>query len=238
MAAANSVSFPSLSLPEPEFTRVLAQLVSVVLDAEIPAPRDAIDDARDTGRLEIQSRREMILTHAVPLFAAKGFAAVSVDDIGAATGITGSSVYNHFDTKTDILAAAITRGDEWLRIEMHRTFARTGDPRKGLAELLTGYCTFALDNPRLMQILISETGHLPEPQRHRARSAQYTYITEWVHLLLRIHHTWHATPTRIRVQPALTMINDAAITPHRWHRHSLDAALTGIGAQMLALAEA
>ncbi len=232
MAVGNSVSFHSLSLPEPEFTELLAGLVTLVVDADIPAPASGPDEK--SGHLSVQSRRELILAHALPLFAAKGFTAVSMDDIGAAIGIAGSSVYNHFESKTDILEAAIVRGDEWLRIDMHRIFAGTGDPREGLAGLLAGYCAFTLDNPWLMQILISETGHLPEPDRHRTRVAQHTYISEWVHLLQRIHPDWDATSTRIRVQAALTMINDAAATPHRWHRPGLDAAIIHVGARLLA----
>ncbi|MEV0245787.1 TetR family transcriptional regulator [Nocardia sp. NPDC050712] len=235
MAAANSVSFHSLALPDAEFTGLLAHLIALVLDADIAAPDTAAGAAPAPSGLSIQSRRELILIHALPLFARKGFTAVSVDDIGAAIGITGSSVYNHFETKADILAAAIVRGDEWLRIDMHRTFARAATPRAALSGLLAGYCGLALDNPRLMQILISETGHLPEPHRHRARAAQHTYISEWTHLLHQIHPDWEATGTRIRVQAVFTMINDAGVTPHGWHRHDLETALTRIGSDILAL---
>ncbi|MFB7719372.1 TetR/AcrR family transcriptional regulator [Nocardia sp. NPDC056100] len=235
IAVATSISFHSLSLPEPEFTALLAQLITIIFDAEIPTGAD--DPEPDTGgdRLVMQSRRELILTHAVPLFAMKGFTAVSMDDIGAAIGITGSSVYNHFDSKAEILAAAIIRGDEWLRIDMYRTFAGTGDPRTGLTGLLAGYCAVSLDNPRLMQVLISETGHLLEADRHRTRAAQHTYISEWVHLMQQVHPGWDAISTRIRVQATLTMINDAGATPHRWPRHRLEPVLTSIGARLLAL---
>lgn len=235
MAVANSVSFHRLSLPESEFITLLAQLVTVVLESEISSPASTPAPAPRTGGLAVQSRRELILTQAVPLFAEKGFTEVSVDDIGAAIGITGSSVYNHFDSKAEILAAAILRGNEWLRIDLTRIFARTDDPREGLIGLLSGYSEVALDNPRLMQIVISETAHLLEADRHRARAAQHTYINEWAHLLQLLNPDWSATTTRIRVQAALTMINDAGVTPHGWPSHTLAPALTEIGKHLLAL---
>ncbi|MFF2553993.1 TetR/AcrR family transcriptional regulator [Nocardia sp. NPDC058058] len=236
IAVANSISFHSLTLPEPEFIALLAQLITITFEAEIPAAAGDSEPVTDTPRLVMQSRRELILTHAVPLFAMKGFTAVSMDDIGAAIGITGSSVYNHFDSKAEILAAAIIRGDEWLRIDMYRTFASTGDPRTGLTGLLAGYCAVAQDNPRLMQVLISETAHLLDADRHRTRAAQHTYISEWVHLVHQVHPDWDAISTRIRVQATLTMINDAGLTPHGWPRHRLEPALIAIGAQLLDLA--
>ena len=163
--------------------------------------------------LRTQARRESILTEATKLFATNGFAGVSTEDIGASVGISGPSVYNHFPTKSDILLAAMLRGDEWLRLDMNRAFAQASDPRDCLTRLLHSYCTFVLDNPHLLQVLVSESNHLPEPARHRVRAAQHTYIDDWVNLLRQIHPSWDAIPARIRVQAVQTMMNDIAVIP-------------------------
>ena len=235
LAVATSVSLHSLELPEPEFTALLAELISTVIDAPISpmTPRGA--DFANARTLRTQSRRETILTEATKLFATNGFAGVSTDDIGASVGISGPSLYNHFPAKSDILAAAMFRGDEWLRMDMHRAFATASDARDGLTRLLASYCSFVLDNPHLVQVLVSESAHLPEPERHRTRAAQYAYIAEWVTLTRKVHPQWDTVPARIRVQAVQTMMNNIALTPHLRRFANTESDLVTIGAEILAI---
>ena len=187
--------------------------------------------------LRTQSRREAILAEATKLFAANGFAGVSTEDIGASVGISGPSIYNHFPAKSDILAAAMLRGDEWLRMDMHRAFATASDPRDGLTRLLASYCSFVFDNPQLVQVLVSEAGHLPEPERHRNRAAQYAYIAEWVALMREVHPDWDSVHARIRVQAVQTMMNTIALSPHLRRLSDVESALVSIGAELLAISD-
>ncbi|MEU8900129.1 TetR/AcrR family transcriptional regulator [Nocardia sp. NPDC048505] len=234
LSVANSVSFHSLSLPDPEFPDLLTDLVLRTLEASLPS----LGTRREPGRqvpLAALSRREAILTEATKLFAQHGFTGVSVEDIGAAVGIAGPSVYNHFDGKADILAAAILRGDEWLRMGMHQALARAADERDALDRILTSYSGFVFETPQLMQTLLSETSHLPEAGRGRARAAQRAYIAEWVHLLGRVHPEWDPVGARVRVQAVQSMINDTALTPHLRALPDIEAVSAAIGAQVLGL---
>jgi len=231
------VSLHSLVLPEPEFTTLLGGLITTVVDAPIRLPPSAPTQSPKTRTLRTQSRREAILTGATKLFAAKGFAGVSTEDIGGRVGISGPSVYNHFAAKSDILVAAMLRGDEWLRMDMHRAFAAASDPRDGLNRLLGSYCAFVLDNPHLIQVLVSEAGHLPEPERHRTRAAQYAYIAEWVSLVREVQPQWDAVRARIRVQAVQTMMNDIALTPKLRTHPGVVSALVTIGTELLATAD-
>jgi AcrR family transcriptional regulator len=235
LAVATSVSLHSLVLPEPEFTTLLGELISTVVDAPLPAPHPKPARTTPPAMLRTQSRREAILTEATKLFAANGFAGVGTEDIGASVGISGPSVYNHYPTKSDILLAAMLRGDEWLRLDMTRAFAQASDPRDGLHRLLDSYCAFVLDNPHLLQVLVSESNHLPEPERHRIRAAQHAYIDDWVDLLRQVHPGWDATHARIRVQAVQTMINDVAAVPALRQHSDLEPALVAIGAELLSI---
>lgn len=49
--------------------------------------------------MEEKNTRELIMQEALDLFAAKGYAAVSMRDIAAAVGIRASSIYHHFSGK-------------------------------------------------------------------------------------------------------------------------------------------
>ena len=48
------------------------------------------------------------------LFAARGYHGVSMDDIGAAAGVTGPALYHHFAGKEAMLAAALIPVSEGL----------------------------------------------------------------------------------------------------------------------------
>jgi AcrR family transcriptional regulator len=234
LAVATSVSFHNLELPEPAFTALLGELITTAIDAPIPPLETRSERNAKPPMLRTRSRREAILSEATKLFAANGFSGVSIEDIGASVGITGPSVYNHFPAKSDILVAAMLRGDEWLRMDMHRAFAAASDPRDGLNRLLASYCAFVLGNPHLIAVLVSEAGHLPEPERHRTRAAQYAYIAEWVNLMREVHPRWDAVTARIRVQAAQTMINDIAMIPSLRESTEVESALVTIGAELLA----
>jgi hypothetical protein len=86
-------------------------------------------------------------------------------------------------------------------------------------------------------VLVSEAEHLPEPERHRTRAAQYAYIAEWVGLLRQVHPQWDAVPARIRVQAVHTMMNDIALTPSLRNRGGVDSALVSIGTALLGTAD-
>ena len=55
------------------------------------------------------TRREEILDAAAGLFADRGYHGVSIDDIGAAVGMSGPGIYRHFASKEDILAQMLLR---------------------------------------------------------------------------------------------------------------------------------
>ncbi|KKW65806.1 helix-turn-helix domain-containing protein [Mycolicibacterium elephantis] len=205
LGVANSISFHNLSLPEPRF----AELIAISLQAR-PISTDGGADNRP-ATVATHSRREAILAAATTLFAEKGFAATSIDDIGAAVGIAGPSIYSHFEAKTDILVAAMSRGNESLWLELNRAVEDIRDPSEALSRVITSYLTFALKNPGLIEVLMSGARHLPPDESRWARRSQRDYIDEWVHLMRQIHPSVTATEARIRVHACQLMINDVAV---------------------------
>ncbi len=234
LAVTTSVSFHSAELPADRFITVLAEMTRSAIDAMVPPLRPAPESDAEGGSWS-SSRREEILTSAVKLFARNGFASVGIEEIGAGVGISGPSVYNHFAAKEDILVAAITRGRELLHADMHRQFGRAGGPRDALGRLLAGYAAFVFESPESIQLLISETGQLPADEQRRTRAAQHDYIAEWVQLLRRTEPGWDTVECRIRVQAALTVINDVAATPHLRAYADAEAAATAVSATVLGL---
>ena len=60
-------------------------------------------DTSETPRTRDPARKHKILLAAADLVARNGFNSVSMSEIGAASGITGSAIYRHFDSKSAVL---------------------------------------------------------------------------------------------------------------------------------------
>src|SRR6476661_4593780 len=57
--------------------------------------------------------RERLVAAAIELFYRHGFAAVGIDQVLAAAGVTKTTFYKHFESKDDLMVAAVKRRDEW-----------------------------------------------------------------------------------------------------------------------------
>jgi len=65
-----------------------------------------LPDAPRTGR-------ERLVAAAVDLFYQHGFGAVGIDQVIAAAGVTKTTFYKHFESKDELMIAAVERRDEW-----------------------------------------------------------------------------------------------------------------------------
>ncbi|MEZ5123573.1 MAG: TetR family transcriptional regulator [Solirubrobacterales bacterium] len=182
---------------------VLGDLFAAPVAARPPVPPES-------PRLRPRSRREQVLETAITLFAARGYAAVTLQDVGAAVGMAGPSVYGHFPDKEAILLAGLERGAHRLQFDLATVLRASATPRDALRGLTASYVDFAVADPDLVTMIVSESGHLSEPDRHRVRRMQREYVDEWVALL---------GPTeddaRVRVHAAITVVDDAARS-RRW----------------------
>ena len=199
-----SPSFHHVTLPDDGLVTLIAAMSASVTDQDWSSVNDSV---RRPGRAPLMSRREQLLNEAIVLFAEQGYQAVSIEDIAAAAGLTGTSIYRHFTTKNQILVSAITRGAEWLRLDLNRALARTGAPEQTLRALVASYLGLVLEHPDLISVMLTETGHLPDQDQRRIRQEQRDYIAEWVNLLVAIHPDEHEDIARCRAQAAFTMAN-------------------------------
>jgi AcrR family transcriptional regulator len=126
------------------------------------------------------TRREQILAAAAELFARRGFHGVSIDDIGAAVGISGPALYRHFRSKDAMLGEMLTSISDFLLTGGQRTLDTTGEPDRALPELIRFHVDFALDNPALITVQERSLGILTEPDRRRVRGMQRRYVEIWV----------------------------------------------------------
>jgi AcrR family transcriptional regulator len=152
-------------------------------------------------------RRERILAAAADLIARDGYLGVSLDDIGAATGIVGSGVYRHFDGKVSILVELFDRVVDRL-IASAEALLREGDPpAPTLAALVRGQVAFTLAERSLCQVYLQEARNLPEADLRRLRWKQRHYVDLWQDLLRSAHPGLAAGEVQVRVHGAIAAIH-------------------------------
>src|SRR4051794_41671687 len=101
-------------------------------------------------------RRERILHAAAELVAARGFHAVSMADIGAASGIVGSGVYRHFESKSAVLLALLDGGMARLRETAVEVVGAGRDGTEVLDGLVRDQVRFAVDEALLVRLWLRE----------------------------------------------------------------------------------
>lgn len=138
------------------------------------------------GMLMPASRREAALAAAVALFAERGYQAVGMDDIGAAAGITGPTLYHHFPGKSAILVTAITRCLEAMYLDLSAALASTDDPALALDRAVASFIRINIEHGDAMSALTMEIMNLPTEERGAIRRRQRDYITEWATLLISV----------------------------------------------------
>ncbi len=211
--ALTSISFQRIELPRADYEDLLAGIVDDALHAQLPRPTSATTVAADG--LERASRRpDQLVAVATRLFAERGYQSVGIDDVAAATGITGPSVYKHFDSKLDLLVPVMMNGAKELQDAADHAISQAKDDREALRRLMASYAEFSFAHSDVMDLLIAETAHLPEPEHSTIREAQRAYIAQWASLLERVHPSIPLSHARVRLQAALSVTNDVARTPH------------------------
>lgn len=124
--------------------------------------RSARDAQAATGGESEQSTRDQILDAAERLFAARGIDGVAVRDLARETGLTASSLYNHFPGKQALYDAVLERGLRPI-VEMTAETWQAGRlSAGGMGKMLGQLVDHLADHPHLapllQRVLLEETG--------------------------------------------------------------------------------
>ncbi len=136
-------------------------------------------------RPERGGRRQQILGCAAQLFASRGFHGVSVDDLGAAAGVTGPALYRHFRAKEDILADLLVGVSQRLLDGGRRRVEGAHDPAEALDALIGFHVGFALDEPDVITVQERDLASLPKSARRAVRALQHEYVGVWADVVER-----------------------------------------------------
>ncbi|MFD9943441.1 TetR/AcrR family transcriptional regulator [Nonomuraea sp. NPDC059023] len=157
------------------------------------------------------ARRAEILDAAARLFAERGFHGVSIEELGAAVGVSGPALYKHFSGKEALLAEMLLGISSRLHSGAGDLVTAAGTPEEALSALLRGHIAFSLREPYLITVHDRELGNVPEPQRRQIRRLQRLYVEEWVTVLTELRPGRPAARLRAATHAVFGLLNS---TPH------------------------
>src|SRR6478609_3480043 len=163
-----------------------------------------------------ENRRQALLSAAASLFAANGFNRVSLEDLGAAAGVSGPAVYRHFSGKQAVLAGLLVTVSQELLDGGRQVVERTADPMAALRQLVEFQVNFALGKPDVIRVQDRDLPNLSEQDQLAVRTLQRSYVEIWVDVLARIHPDTDVADLRMRAHATFGLINS---TPHSVRSH-------------------
>jgi len=166
----------------------------------------------DTTRARAKAdRRAAVLAAAAHLFAERGFARVSLEDLGAAVGVSGPALYRHFAGKQAVLGALLVGVSEGLASGGRAVVEEARDAAAALTALIEFHVDFALANADVIRVQDRDLDSLADPDRHEVRALQRAYVELWVDVLGRLHPDAERSILRTKAHATFWLINS---TPH------------------------
>lgn len=106
--------------------------------------------------LRILERQERILDAAARLFAENGFHRTTTKDIAQKAGVSEGTLYNHFDSKDELLLALMGRLSQTMQRQARLVDSLPEDPRDYLSSLLHVRKEFTDRNSDILKTVLSE----------------------------------------------------------------------------------
>ena len=180
-------------------------------------------------------RQTALLKEAARLFAARGFSGVSLEELGAAVGVSGPAVYRHFANKQALLGAILVSVSERL-LSGGRAVVESGEPPlEQLRALIEFHVAFALADPDVIRVQDRDLASLADEDRHAVRRLQREYVELWIEVLAAVHPDHPVNDLRVRAHACFGLINS---TPHSVRGQRTDDGPVDVRSLLRAMARA
>jgi AcrR family transcriptional regulator len=168
---------------------------------------------------------------AADLFAERGYAGVTVDDIGDAAGISGPALYHHFMSKEALLGEMLIGISEFLLHGGREVVAAGGDDV--LERLVHFHAEFAVDDRSLITVHFRDLVHTSTADHDRVRSLQGEYVALWTAAVRRRRPEYSAEVAAAAAHAVFGLINSTPFSARLPRNEMVELlcslALRGIG---------
>jgi AcrR family transcriptional regulator len=180
------------------------------------------------------NRKAQLADAAAELFRARGYHAVSVNDIACAAGVTGPAVYRHFGSKQAILAHVLLTGLDAFGQVTEEALADPADDPKGRVErLLRAVAALAVERREVTALWRWQATHLDKPERVQLRSRSADILGRWAVALRATRDTLAAEEAELLCWAALSVFGSVSVHHLSLPRRRFEELLTCLATQVL-----
>ena len=159
----------------------------------------------------VEETRAKLIRAARKAFAAKGYAAASMDDLTAAAGLTRGALYHNFGDKKGLLQAVIDQIDAEMLARLRAAQDRAKSAWLGFLDVNIAYIEMALE-PEVQRIMLLDgPAVLGDPSRWPNQTACLRTTTQTIQALIDA-----GTVQPLDAEAAARLLNGAALNAALW----------------------
>lgn len=159
----------------------------------------------------VEETRAKLIQAARKAFAAKGYAASSMDDLTAAAGLTRGALYHNFGDKKGLLQAVIDQMDAEMLVRMRAVREKADGAWLGFMEESIAYMEMALE-PEIQRIMLLDgPAVLGDPSQWPNQNACLRTTMETIQALIE-----EGTVRPVDAEAAARLLNGAALNAALW----------------------
>jgi len=150
-----------------------------------PAGKKVLSSKKSVDAKEWLGRKGEIREAALTLFAERGYHGTGMEDIAALVGIRASSLYNHVESKQDLLVDIMVTTMRDLLISFDEAIATAGpaETRRALRMAMEAHVRYHGTHKRDARIGNREIPSLEEPHQGDVRQLRRRYARKWQALI-------------------------------------------------------
>ena len=128
--------------------------------------------------------KDKILSRSARLFQTKGYAATSMREIAGEVGIEAASLYNHIDSKAQLLEAMCFQIADRFTNEIDTIAKEEISSLEKIERILGFHIDLALEDAKVMTVFNQEWRHLSGTKRKALQDLRHTYEEEIQQIIL------------------------------------------------------
>ena len=127
---------------------------------------------------------KQIIEQATRLFAERGFASTTLQDIADATGLTRPALYHYVANKDELLSRLVSESTETPAALLHTINERTDlGPTEKLREMATAIALHQAQAPDRFRLIIRSEAELPEDISRNYEQSRRHVLKEFIHVV-------------------------------------------------------
>ncbi|GLU47868.1 TetR/AcrR family transcriptional regulator [Nocardiopsis ansamitocini] len=196
-------------MPRARYAELLAQAAARVLHTRFPAPEQdflpVLQPLQPAG-----SRLEAVTAEAARLFRERGYHGVSMEDIGAAAGVTAAALYKHTPSKAALLTDMFHSASDRLNTATREALVGVSDPLSALSRLAATRLGLVPHFSDLLAVYVTESENLSDRELGLLRRRQRDYASLWARFIMEMRPQEDTASARVLANCAINTIDEFA----------------------------